>query len=170
MKLRRPWAAAIRREGAFPARTPKKTFCISWCSFPVHWDIEDVPFLKCCKGGWEDMAWNRSSMACSPTRLVHHLMKWSLKTSLCSWWRMLGVIAKKMSVWGRSAQKGEYISQRPSKLNLTGSSLSLQPCRVLLMDSSVRRGDFLYSPCSAHQTVHFRHQFSLQHAIRHCSG
>src|ERR1700722_6667403 len=107
MKSSKPHAAARTLVGATPARTPRYTFCISLCSFPVHCDTDEIPFLKCHNSGWVDMAQKCSSIAVSPTIALHHLMKWSLKTHLWSWWRMSGKMQEKILQWGKSAQNGE---------------------------------------------------------------
>ena len=52
--------------------------------------------------------------------LVHHFTNWSLKTPLCSWWRMLGIMAVKILAWGRFLQKGSKTAHSLSSSNCLG--------------------------------------------------
>ena len=110
---------------AAPISVPKKTFSMFLCSFPVHCVIMEIPFLKCHRVGWWDIAWKQASISpCSPSTLcIANLEAWSLNMPLCSWCNMLGVKQEKISQCGKSFQNG-LISLILWSLN----SLGARPC------------------------------------------
>ena len=170
MKLRIECMTGIKQPGTHLIVIPSKTFSISLCSIPVHWDTNEIPFLKWCRPGYPFIALNCLSSSFLPIICMHHWMRWSLKMPLWSWWRRSDVKQLKMLQWGRLAQKGLYAACKPCFLNWGGS----HPCWCFVKIYSVsvlsQKGDSRGLPRSFGLTVQCRHLFSMQHLTRHCSG
>ena len=160
----------MRSGSAEPKRMPRNTFSIFLYSVLVHWEISEMPFLKCHKLLPQGIVWNLRSISSSPPsrHCVAHLTTWSLKTPLWSWCRRLRVKQENMSQWGRFSQN-RWFGQSPRRVKSFVS-----PIEASFIASNVLAGShFLENsrdPSLSLPTTHHRQRFSLQHATRHCSG
>ena len=146
MKLTSEHTTGIKRLRTQLMVIPGKTFSISLCSIPVHWETDEIPFLKWCRPGYPFMALNRLLSSFSPIICMHHWMRWSLKMPLCRWWSRPDVKQLKMSQWGKLAQKGLYIAHKPCFLNSGGLCLADACLKILVFLSCCENefpGDFL---------------------------
>lgn len=97
------------------AISPTNTFSRCFALVPIHCKSVNTPFEKWWRPTFMVIAQICASSSCGPINVLHQLNKWSLKTPLWSWWRMLGVMQEKILQWGRLAQKGAISSvQYPS--------------------------------------------------------
>ena len=169
MKSRVARTTHISPGSTWPASTPRKTFSIFLYLVPVHWEIMEIPFLKCRRLAPRGMALKRRSISAFPptTHLDAQLTMWSLKTPLWSWCSRSGVKQEDMLQWGRSLQNG-LLGQSPSRINSL-SSPSLAPVMASRIVSELRRTLSSGDPNFLAPTSHRGHQFSLLQAMRHCS-